>query len=253
MDLITTTSAMLVGKQLLGKTLDVISDDIAKIYTIGRDKIIEVAVRKTKKIDDGFQSNLRVTREVFWNGSFTDEAICAEYFGGILSSSRSKDGKDDAGVYYVDLIKSLSSTQLLAHYIIYKSINQLLTSIPDKHTLNCGSQRDLLRAEIYFSFIEFGQKLGSNSKVGPDLFALSSKGLVHEFESENHKLEDGLNFPYLKILPSPLGIQLYAISNNNFDNWQNFSSMNLGEFKDIDCPPHFTFDIKTLLNDVNLK
>ena len=89
-------------KKVLGPTLDTLGEDINKVYQIGRDKIIKVAQRKVTNIEDGASANLRVSRDVFWNGAFTDEAICAEYFGGILASSRSQDGKDDSGVYYVD-------------------------------------------------------------------------------------------------------------------------------------------------------
>lgn len=67
-------------KKLLGPTLDEIGTDLQKLYSIGRDKILSVAVRKSN-VNDGKKANLRVARDVFWNGSFTDEAICAEYFG----------------------------------------------------------------------------------------------------------------------------------------------------------------------------
>jgi len=123
MDIATTGVTILIGKKLLGKTFDIISEDIATLYTKGRDTIIKKSTEKIPNINDGKSSNLRVTRDVFWNGSFTEEAVCAEYFGGILASSRSKGGKDDTGVYYVNLIKSLSSNQLKLHYLIYLSFN----------------------------------------------------------------------------------------------------------------------------------
>lgn len=109
MDLITTGAGMVIAHKLLGKTADAISTDLASLYTSGRDKIAQVAIRKVKNPDDGKIANIRVARDVFWNGSYSDESICAEYFGGILAASRSSDGKDDTGVFYVDIIKSLSS------------------------------------------------------------------------------------------------------------------------------------------------
>ncbi len=123
--LTTAGTALAIANKLLGKTAETISDDIANLYKVGRDKIFATAVRKTANMNDGKIANLRVARDVFFNGSFTDEAICAEYFGGILASSRSVDGKDDIGVFYTDIIKSLSSSQLKLHYIIYHSLNKL--------------------------------------------------------------------------------------------------------------------------------
>ena len=37
--------------------MELVSEDISKIYAKGRDKIIEVASRKTKDVDDGLQTN----------------------------------------------------------------------------------------------------------------------------------------------------------------------------------------------------
>ena len=125
MEPITTTGAILiVANKLLGKTADKIAIDIAGLYDKGKDMIFEATNRKVSNINDGKQANLRVARDVFFNGSFSDEAICAEYFGGILAASRSDDGRDDQGIYYVDLIKGLSSKQLNLHYVLYRSLNK---------------------------------------------------------------------------------------------------------------------------------
>ena len=67
--------------------------------------------------DDGKQANLGVSRDVLWNGAFSTESICAEYFGGILASSRSEDGKDDSAIPFVtdnaEMIRAMvSSTRM---------------------------------------------------------------------------------------------------------------------------------------------
>ena len=75
-------------KKLLGPTVDTIGSDFSKLYEAGRNKILNAAQRKIKDIDDGAKTNLRVTRDVFWNGSFTESDICAEDYSGALASSR---------------------------------------------------------------------------------------------------------------------------------------------------------------------
>jgi len=53
-----------------------------------------------KNLEDGKAANLRVTRDVIWNGAVTDDEVCAEYFGGILAASRTEDGKDDSAIQF---------------------------------------------------------------------------------------------------------------------------------------------------------
>jgi hypothetical protein len=37
----------------------------------------------------------RTLQKLLTDGSFVDDEICAEYFGGVLASSRSQTGRDD--------------------------------------------------------------------------------------------------------------------------------------------------------------
>lgn len=84
--------ASVAAKKVLGPTLDIIGSDLAGLYEIGRDKILEAAFNKIDNPDDGKFANLRVSRDVFMNGSFSYADISVEYFSGILASSRSEDG-----------------------------------------------------------------------------------------------------------------------------------------------------------------
>ena len=102
-------SAAYVVQQLFGKTLAEMGDDLNKIYKANRDKLLSKAAAKVVDPNDGAKPNLRVARDVIWNGAVTDDEVCAEYFGGILAASRSDDGKDDSALIFVDCIKALSS------------------------------------------------------------------------------------------------------------------------------------------------
>lgn len=250
--LATTGTALAIANKLLGKTAETISEDLANIYKVGRDKIVSVAVRKTSNMGDGKIANLRVARDVFFNGSFTDEAICAEYFGGILASSRSIDGKDDIGVFYTDIIKSLSSSQLKLHYIIYHTLNKLwLEMSEDKIRPNAGMGTETGQYNIWFSTIEL-QALGVD--VEKDLIALHSKELIGmNYEAKGHKLEDGKEVPYTKVCPTTLGIQLYAVAQNKLPNWRNLPLEDFGEFPDIKIPQFYAFSIDDFLNKAKLK
>jgi hypothetical protein len=235
MDIITAGTALTLSKQLLGKTFDVISEDIAKLYANGRDKIILKMSQKVTHHNDGRSANLRVTRDVFWNGSFSDEAICAEYFGGILASSRSDDGTDDTGVYYVDLIKSLSSRQLKLHYIIYICLNRILIADPGKANVNPGQDTELVTLKVCLSLRELQEIIGEVD-IGRELHALHAKRLVGDFKSEIHKLEDERSVPYVEVSPTALGVQLYATAHNKLSLWRKFSTDDFGAFESMPIP-----------------
>ncbi len=238
-------------KKLLGPTFDKIGNDFEKIYTAGRNKIVSVAIRKSN-IKDSKNANLRVARDVFWSGSFTDETICAEYFGGILASSRSVDGKDDRGVYYIDIIKSLSSQQLLLHYIFYRSLNKLWLEMPvDKQRPDVGVINELNEYSIWFATKELENS--NIISVEKDLIALYNKGVVTSSEASYHRIKDGLEIPYTKIIPSTLGIQLYAVAHNKLNDWRYLPYNDFGEFPDIKMPIYFSFSIDELLLKAGLE
>jgi len=239
-------------KQAFGPVLSELGEDMKKLYAIGRDKIILAGFKKITDKADGKSANLRVTRDVFWNGSFTDEAICAEYFGGILASSRSVDGKDDTGVYYVDLIKSLSSNQLKLHYLIYLSFNKHLASDPSKSQLNPGQASELHSEAIFLSTNELLQIIGDED-IGRDLHAIHAKGLIGDFQNKGHKLKDDRQVHYLEVSPTSLGIQLYAVAHNKLQEWRNFATIDFGDFDSINTPKFRGKNIEDLLTSAGIK
>lgn len=232
-------------EKVLNPVLGSIGEDINSLYAIskkGASKIILKAYNKIFSKNDGKKVNLRVARDVFWNGSFSDESICAEYFGGILASSRSEDGKDDNGIHYTDVIKSLSSKQLQLHYIIYNSLNKLLSK--EEIKVNVGLSTELHQKSIWFSRIEL---LEQKLKIYTDLNVLYKQGLLHEYKIDNLKLEDGKIFRYVMVKPTTFGILLYAIAHNKFETWEQFSSNDFGDFEDIILPKYYDKSLNDLM------
>jgi hypothetical protein len=64
----------------------------------------------------------RLASQVFEAAQFADDELMAEYFSGVLSSSRDETGGNDAGVSWAALIARLSSDQIRLHYLIYSCI-----------------------------------------------------------------------------------------------------------------------------------
>ncbi len=238
-----TATSLYVASQVLGPTLEEVGQDFKKLYIVGRDAILKNALKKISNPEDKGIANLRVTRDIFWNGSFSSEAICAEYFGGILASSRSHDGNDDNGIYYTDVIKSLSSEQLHLHYIVYNSLNKLLVS--SKKEINVGLSSDIQGLTVYLNLQELTTTLGFKYiDTAPNI--LWKQGLIHEYQLQNHILENGSFVPYLMIRPTTFGVTLYAISHNLFTNWREFGVREFGDFEDIQLPQHYSENIESL-------
>ncbi len=233
-------------KDLTRPTLQEMGLDLRDVYK-NLKKIAQKAVEKKKK--DGI-SNKRVALEVLRSGAITDSEICAEYFGGILASSMSEDGKDDSGVYYLDVIKSLSSNQLKLHYIIYRILNILWMSMdPKKERPNVGKQSDLGKHILWFRTFD----LEADKLDMRDAVALYSKGLISDYKTDQYKLDDTKVLLYTTIKPTILGVQLYAVVYNKLELWRRLPLEDFGNFPDIKLPAYFAFSIDELLTKAGFK
>ena len=240
------TAAGVVGwaaKKVLGPTFDLVGDDLAKLYAAGRDKIIASASKKIPNLDDGKQANLRVSRDVLWNGAFSTEDICAEYFGGILASARSENGKDDSAIPFVDVIKSLSSEQLRNHYFIYRALGKILS----ESNSNKEGQHiwDVVKThQVYIP--------ASGLRPDIDLGILKHHGLIDRSGngssilsfSDNKK--DDRALPYLVATPTVFGVMLYAAAYNKLEWWQAYGIRSYEDFDDIECPELYATSLEEL-------
>lgn len=219
------------AQQLFGKTLAEMGDDLNKVYKANRDKLLAKAASKVANPNDGARPNLRVARDVIWNGAVTDDEVCAEYFGGLLAASRSVDGKDDSALIYVDCIKALSSKQLHLHFVIYSSLQGLL--LKSGKTVNPGMQDELSQVEVWFATNELVHRLGLNPSI--DLNVLHRQGLVNAYATNNHVVGEKA-LPYTKAHPTTFGVLLYAAALNSLATWHQFGQSVFTRASDIPLP-----------------
>jgi hypothetical protein len=187
-------------QKAFGPALTEIGEDLRKLYAKGRDKLISTAYRKIHDVNDGKQGNLRVTRDVLWNGAFTEDEVCAEYFGGIFAASRSVDGKEDDAIQFVDVIKSLSAKQLRLRYVIYNSLNKLLVAAGKP--VNVALDREIQAKQVWFASIELIKTL--SLKIETDLNILHRQGLLHEYRTNTHAVSEKQLLPYAFARPTNL-------------------------------------------------
>jgi hypothetical protein len=234
-------------KKTLGPILSEIGDDLKKLYASGRDKIINKAYKKIENPEDGKSANLRVAHDVLTNGAFTDDEICAEYFGGILASSRTEDGKNDDAIQLLSTIKSLSSKQLHLHYVIFNSLNKLLIS--KKQNINVAQSTEIGSKKLWFATKEL-ESIGI--KHDTDLNILHRQGLIEAYETNFHKLGEHQVLPFAKITPTTYGILLYAVAHNKLGSWRRYPVELFPDFENVKLPRLYAFTIEELLTVAGL-
>jgi hypothetical protein len=226
-----------------GPVLSEVGEDMKKVYAKGRDRLIATAYRKISDENDGKQANRRVTRDVMWNGAFTEDEVCAEYFGGLLASSRSIDGKDDDVIQFVDVVKSLSSRQLRLHYILYHSLSLLL--VAEEQPINVAQGSELNIKSLWLASRELVDRL--DIRIDTDLNILHRQGLLAQYKWDSHQLDSERALPYTMITPTVFGILLYASAHNKLSEWSRFGSVAFGDFPGIELPVLYSASLEGLI------
>ena len=116
-------------QKLLGPTADYLGQGL-KDFTQKRAKNVSDIFRNAhvklgSRIDAPGEVPPKVLRAVLDEGSFSNDPLSVEYFGGILASSRTEQGRDDRGARVAKVLDSLSTYQLRTHYLVYSTIRSL--------------------------------------------------------------------------------------------------------------------------------
>lgn len=110
-------------ERLLGPTADYIGLELRAWTEMRVNNVARIFKKANGKLGDNINSPgsvpPRVLKEILEEGSYCDNELMAEYYGGILASGRSPDGKDDRAVSYLKLTSGLSTYQIRLHYIAY--------------------------------------------------------------------------------------------------------------------------------------
>lgn len=162
--------------KLLGPTAEYLGDEL-KTFTQkrieNRDKIFSNAVKKADdKLDRPGQVPPKVLKTIVNEGSYADDTVAVEYFGGVLASSRTEVGRDDRGSRLAKMIDNLSAYQLRSHYLIYSTISELFSN--SGNTFNLGANRTRMRFfmpfQDYFQAMAFTQQELDSRQLLPHIF-----------------------------------------------------------------------------------
>lgn len=248
-DLVTTTGVVVgtawAAKKVLGPTLDAIGDDLASCYRIGIDKILASAYRKIKDVEDGKAANLRVAHDILRNGAFSTDDFVLEYFGGLLASSRSNDGWKDDATPFVDVVKSLSSSQLRLHYNMYNALEQLVLHDPEICQSSSPSSDAVKSKTLYMHYNDVDAVLHLNVLYRHGLIESGSfKGTNFSYPDDD---EEQILF-YMTGVPTVFGVMLYAAGHGVLDGWQMYGRQKMEGVEDVETPAVFGLSIEELVS-----
>jgi len=121
-------SAKLVEK-ILGPTADYIGDGLAEWTKKRVDNVSRIFTKAHDKLGDRIDQPGMIPplilKGIFEDGSYRDDEVVAEYFGGVLASSRTGVSRDDRGGAYLNTITRLSTYQIRAHFFLYSIFRNL--------------------------------------------------------------------------------------------------------------------------------
>lgn len=150
--------------KVLGPTADYLGEKtlgLTKKAGINLSKIFKKAEKKlTPDKQNKGKVPSRVLGQIILNGSFCEDEIEAEYFGGVLASSKSETERDDRGASISALIGRLSAYDLRAHYLFYFSMKELYEGRNVNTRDETGSLEGLNGLLTFFNIPSFHLSMG---------------------------------------------------------------------------------------------
>lgn len=210
-----------VVEKILGPTAEYVGSGLKdwtqrSVRNVGR--IFEHArVLLGYKIDSPGAVPPRVLKEVLKEGPFCEDQLWAEYFGGVLASSRTENGRDDRGARFAAMISRLSTYQVRLHFVIYKLVKLLFDGTD--HSVTTPAARSALTTFIPFGTFAAAMELGP--KEQPDVIlqhavvGLVTEGLIEQrcqFGPTEHIQSHGFkeaDTGGILVEPSALGVELF--------------------------------------------
>ena len=207
-------------EKILGPTADYIGgglknwterrvQNVANIFANARERL-------GAKLEEGGSVPPKVLKEILNEGSFCDDELAAEYFGGVLASSRSEVSRDDRGASFAALVSRLTTYQLRTHCFFYHVVKAIFDG--DSLTVLQPEGRNRLQTFIpvksWAIAMEFSDKENLQTILQHVMFGLLREGLIEQDftfgpaeEMKRHVGETATSGILFK--PSALGVELF--------------------------------------------
>ena len=150
--------------KLLGPTADYLGEGLMDLTQRRVESIGKIFSNASKKL--GSQLDIpgevppRILRTVVNEASFCEDSVALEYFGGVLASSRTEDGRDDRGARVIKIVDNLSAYQIRTHYLLYSTLVSLFSGSGRQ----LGTTQDRAPMELFLPFQGYATSMGFSQK-----------------------------------------------------------------------------------------
>lgn len=115
-----------VTNKLLGPTAEYLGGELKSFAQRRVKNVRDIFSNAVGKLGDSINSPgqvpPKVLKAIIDDGSYAEDPLALEYFGGVLASSRTEVGRDDRGAGLVKLVDDLSAYQIRTHYLVYSTV-----------------------------------------------------------------------------------------------------------------------------------
>ena len=207
--------------KLLGRVLGPAADEIGEAlgrYTKFRMRNVGRIVEKADKKSSGAgEVPPRLAHKLLEDGSYCDDELMAEYLSGVLAGGRTPDGRDDRAIVWSNLVTSMSTMQLRAHFVLYREWAARLQPSDDVYLANRTSRK---KTQMVVDTKEFSRAIVQDLDIRLDnavnhaIFGLARLELIgpdyYSGTPEQHPKRP-TPFPNnLGVYMSPSGMELYG-------------------------------------------
>lgn len=169
-------------EKIIGPTLDDFGEDLKKWTKERKENLARILENYWEKLgpkkEAYGQVNPRVLKRILSEGTYCDDELMAEYFGGVLASSRSEISRDDIGASFISLIGRLATYQIRAHYIFYSTVKTLFDGREDVSIMS-SKHRNKLEVFIPNDSFNLAMEFSEKEKVSVIMPSVMS-GLARE-------------------------------------------------------------------------
>ena len=186
-----------------------------RVQNLGR--IFENAKTKlAESIDEPGAVPPKVLKGVLEDGGFCDDQLTAEYFGGVLASSRTEISRDDRGATFISLLNRLSTYEIRSHYIFYEIVRLLYGGVDENVGTSAGRSRlqTFIPLPAYSHAMELQKQENLLSILTHVMLSLPRETLIADAccwggVAGLRAMYPGASEPGIVFIPSGLGIELY--------------------------------------------
>jgi len=206
--------------KLLGRTADYIGGEVKNVTETGINnmkKIFTIAVNKLgDMIEKPGDVPPRVIKGILQEGWFCDDELMAEYFGGVLASSRSDISRDDRGSAMISLVSRLTTYQIRSHYIFYLLFKKLFDGESLIPTIadDCEKMRIFISWNAYCQAMDFSKGENADVIISHVVWGLTKEQLIGGYFATGDvevlkKAWSKADEAGIILYPSALGVELF--------------------------------------------